>query len=228
MKVREISCGKMHELTIALDKAGFDSELIQKIINSENNKMAESMYVSIVEKKTEPTEKFTLFADLGIIMVPEDYVHEKQLGLFEKKNRKKFYFYNDAITDTNFSNPTRILKPGDKLWVRAFKQVISGNTTSEDRMGFLKKMNAIHTGAQGASLVWEQKRDLLPKGYWYCSFDEKDRLWKDADGNHRVPFVNAHSDGDFKLDLGSFENDWHGHSVILVFCNLPASEQAST
>ncbi|MDE2116774.1 MAG: hypothetical protein KGI79_02775, partial [Patescibacteria group bacterium] len=86
---------------------------------------------------SEPTEKFALLADLGIITVPDDYVHEKRLTTFGKKNRKKFYPYNDAITDRNFPNPTRVLKPGDKLRVRAFKQVVVGTTTSEERMAFL-------------------------------------------------------------------------------------------
>ncbi|MDE1874813.1 MAG: hypothetical protein KGH68_01975, partial [Patescibacteria group bacterium] len=35
----------------------------------------------------EPTEKFALLADLGIITVPDDYVHEKRLTTFGKKNR---------------------------------------------------------------------------------------------------------------------------------------------
>jgi hypothetical protein len=95
-------------------------------------------------------------------------------------------------------------------------------------MGFLKKMNAIHTGAQGASLVYQQKKDLLPKGYWYCSFDEKSRLWKDADGRRRVPFVYAHSGGDFGFRLGYFEGDWGDGSCVLCFCDVPAGEQAST
>ena len=83
----------------------------------------------------EPTEKFALFVDLGIITVPDDYVHDNRLTTFGKQNRKKFYSYNDEITDRNFPNPTRVLKPGDKLRVRAFKQIVGGSTTSEERIG---------------------------------------------------------------------------------------------
>jgi len=225
MKVREISCGKMHELAIALDKAGFDSDLIQEIINSENNKKAELMYAAIVKKKivsgSKPTEKFELLVDLGIITVPDNYVHEKQLGLM---NRKKFYFFNSDITDKNFPKPTRIMKPGDKFHVLVYKQVVSGNTTSEERMEFLKKQNAILTGAQGSSLVYEQKHDQLPKGYWYCSFDEKDRLWKDSVGDHRVPYVDVYTDGDFMFNLGYFENDWGSDNRLLCFCDVPTEK----
>lgn len=168
----------------------------------------------------EPAEKFALLVDLGIITVPDDYVHDKRLTTFGKQNRKKFYYYNDEITDKNFPNPTRVLKPGDKLRVRAFKQVVGGTTTSEERMAFLATQKAIHTGAQGASLVFDQKRDKLPKGKWYASFDEKDRLWADAGGNHRVPDVYCDSDGDFRFYLGYFENVWNDGRAFLCFCDV--------
>ena len=41
-----------------------------------------------------------------------------------------------------------------------------------------------------------------------------------ADGNHRVPNVNANSDGDFNFNLGNFENPWNDDNVLLCFCNL--------
>jgi len=168
----------------------------------------------------EPTEKFALLADLGIITVPDDYVHATALAKFSEKNRNKFYYYNDYITDKNFPNPTRILKPGDKLRVRAFEQVAPGTTTSEERMAFLATQKAIHTGAQGASLVLDQKRYQLPKGKWYASFDEKYRLWADADGDHGVPGVDCHSDGGFGFDLGVFENVWYLAHAFLCFCDV--------
>jgi hypothetical protein len=207
----------------ALDASGLTKDEADEVLKVGN--LLQIDVKASLNKHSIIDKRFELFADLGIITVPENYVHGEQL---DSMNRDEFYSFNEAITDKNFSNPSRILKPGDKLWVRAFKQVVPGNTTSEDRMDFLSKMNAIHTGAQGASLVCQQKRNLLPKGYWYCSFDEKDHLWKDSDGSHRVPFVAAHSDGAFKFGLGYFEYAWDGRNMILVFCDLPATEQAST
>ena len=169
---------------------------------------------------SEPTEKFGLLVDLGIITVPDDYDHSSQLKTFGKQNRKKFYYYNENITDENFPNPTRVLKPDDKLRVRAFKQIVGGTTTSEERMAFLATQKAIHTGAQGASLVWDQKRDQLPKGKWYASFDEKGRLWTDADGYRGVPGVDAYSGGGFYFSLGYFEDVWDGDDAFLCFCDL--------
>jgi hypothetical protein len=169
---------------------------------------------------SEPVEKFAMLDDLGVITVPDGYDHANQLAIFMKKNRKKFYDVNKDITDVNFSNPTRVLKSGDKLRVRVFKQVVGGITTSEERMAFLATQKAIHTGAQGASLVFEQKRDQLPRGKWYTSFDEPERLWKDSDGHHRVPYLYHHSDGDWYFYLDDFENVWDGGHCFLCFCDL--------
>lgn len=112
------------------------------------------------------------------------------------------------------------MKPGDKLRVRVFKQVVPGTTTSEERLAVLSVQKAVHTGAQGASLVFEQKRDQLPKGYWYASFDEKDHLWEDAGGCHRVPDVRASSDGGFDFYLGDLEYVWSDDRAFLCFCDV--------
>ena len=163
--------------------------------------------------------QFDLLVDLGIITVPDDYEHPTRLTTFDKQNRQKFNYYNPNITEANFPNPSRILKPGDKFHVRAFKQVVLGTTSSEARMAFLANQNAVLTGAQGASLVFDQKRDQLPKGKWYASFDEKNRLWY-ADGYHGVPFVGCRSDGVFVFNLGRFGDVWHGDGAFLCFCDV--------
>lgn len=166
----------------------------------------------------EPTAKFGLLADLGIITVPEDYVHDTCLTKFFDKNRKKFYDVNKNITDANFPHPGRILKPGDRLRVRAFKQIVGGTTTSEERMAFLAEQKTdVYTGAQGASLVFEQKRNELPKGFWYASFDEVKNLWKDADGYRRVPLVGASSGEAFRFRLGNLGSVWGGVNAFLGF-----------
>ncbi len=172
----------------------------------------------------DPTAKFSLLVDLGIITVPDDYDHATWLARFQEKHqggkKKSFYLYNDEITDANFPNPTRILKPGDKLRIRVFKQIIDGTTTSEERMAFLATQKAVHTGAQGASLVFEQKHKQLPKGKWYASFDEKERLLRSADGRHRVPLVDCCSDGDFRFCLGFFEGVWFDDAAFFCLCDL--------
>ncbi len=166
-------------------------------------------------------EKFALLDDLGTIRVPNNYMHATHLSTFKAKHQsgevKSFYSYNGDITDEHFPKPTRILKPGDKLHVRAWKQIVEGTTTTKERMDFLAQRKSIYTGAQGASIVFEQKRDQPPKGYWYASFDKKERLWKDACGDHWVPRVDAGSDGGFDFGLGDFEDVWRGSSAFLDF-----------
>lgn len=183
--------------------------------------------VEVLQKivdEPQPAEKFALFVDLGIITVPDDYDHTTQLAKFMKKNRRKFYSVNNNITDDNFPNPSRILRPGERLRVRAFEQVIGETTTSEERLAFLAAQNAVHTGAQGASLVFEQKRNQLPKDKSYASFDEKERLWEDAGGNHRVPLVNTHSGDAFDWLLGYSELVWDGGSTLLCFTEVKEEE----
>lgn len=41
-----------------------------------------------------------------------------------------------------------------------------------------------------------------------------------ADGNRRVPNVNANSSGDFNFNLGYFENDWNENNAFFSFCDL--------
>lgn len=158
-------------------------------------------------------EKFCLFLDLGIITVPDN----TSLASFKKKNRKKFKGYDDYITDKNFGKATIQPRPGQRLHVKVFKQVVSGSTTSEERLAFYKSQNALLIGAQGISLIFEQKREDLPMGYWYLSLDEKEALWEDADGYHRVPGVDRYSGGGWRFSLGCFESKWDDNQCLLCF-----------
>ena len=81
-------------------------------------------------KPVEPVVKFGLLADLGIIVVPEDYKLVTEFA------------------GMDFSNPTRVLKPGDRLWVRAHKQTVGGMTTSEERLAFLKSIGSHLVGCR--------------------------------------------------------------------------------
>lgn len=174
---------------------------------------------SIIDTKME-SEKFELLCDLGYIEVPAGYEFDTALASFEKANRKKFYSYNDDITDANFSNPSRVVKAGDRLLVRAFHQTAAGTTTSTERVDFLRALPGnVFVGAQGAALVFEQKRAKLPKGKWYASFDEKDRLYEDAGHHGRVPHVNADTGGDFEFDLGRLVRPWYQDNAFLCFCD---------
>lgn len=158
---------------------------------------------------------FELLVDLGVIVVPDDYDHATRLAMFKERYYDEFCNYSDAITDENFGNPSRILKAGDRLRVRAFRQVVD-STSPEDRLAFLATRDAVLTGAQGASLVLEQKRDELPRGKWCTSMDEEDHL-PFVEGHHRVPDVGVGSDGDPQFQLVEYEYPWHDGGVLLCF-----------
>lgn len=207
--------GRVHELMLALKKAGFDDELIQQVVNSRGNKHAKAMY-SAVANDAQADDRFELLNTFSIV-VPQGYDHATHLTSFSKEHCKEFAYYNDAITDKNYANVTTKLEPGRKFKVKVFQ--IKEAVTSEDCLAHLRLQKAVLVGAQGASLYYEQCRDLWQINRWLISFDEKDALWEDADGDHRVPHVNRDSAGDFKFGLGYFESGWYGGYCLLCFCD---------
>jgi len=147
--------------------------------------------------------KFALFVDLGIFTVPANYVLVSE------------------FMGGKFPNPSRILRPGDNLWVCAHNQIVSGTTSSEERLVFLASLGSYFIGAQGIKLLNDHKRNQLPRGYWYSSFDEKERLWEDSERYHRVPGVCVHSDSEFLFGLGYFEEPWLRNHVFFSYCYVP-------
>jgi len=209
--------------------AGLEIDFLQKLRNGQITIESYTWFLGLTKEVREQfvaearsialVRKFELVKDLGIIEVPADYVHV-HLDRFVEANRKNLYGVNDNITDANFSaKSTTKLAPGRKLRVRVYKQTVSGTTTSGERMDFLRQQPGnVWLGAQGVTLVWP-KREKLPKGFWYCSFDEPDALWQDSDGDHRVPRLDCSTDGDFSFYLGRFGHDWGPGHCLLSFCD---------
>ena len=162
--------------------------------------------------------RFSLLSSLQFT-VPKDYNHPTQLASFAKENRKKFYFYNDNITDRNFAKVTNKLVPGKTYEAKIFK--ITKRVTSEDCLAFLKTQNAILVGAQGISVVWQQAKEQFPKE-WTVSFDEKDTFGQDIFSDHRVPYVSRRVDGGWRFGLGSFECNWQAGYCLLCLFDLSA------
>lgn len=152
--------------------------------------------------------------------VPADYKHDTQLDTFAKKTEKlkTTYYFNDDLNSKNFAKATNKLEPGKKYRVRIFP--ILSTVTSEDCMTFLKKQRAILVGGQGVTLLQDKKADEFPVGKHTVSFDEKDALWTDSDGYHRVPCVYRPSGGDWEFRLGGFEDAWGDGGCLLCFCDL--------
>ncbi len=137
---------------------------------------------SVVEMRGDEQKQFQLLADFGVIEAPTDYDHITCLARFREKYLKEFWYYAQSdIVDAKFPNPSRILKSGDRLHVRIYQQVNGDptKTTPGERMAFLaREKQDVYVGAQGVTLVYEQKKaDFLP-GYFYVSYDKKENLWE--------------------------------------------------
>lgn len=163
---------------------------------------------------TETDSRFTLIRTFALT-VPSGYIHGTRLATF-KKEGKNFGFLHAGITDEHFRSATKLV-PGRTFRVDIFGQNGSGMTTSDERMAFLRSRKAVFLGAQGASLVVSEKHEELPRGFSYASFDEKNALWRDAEGFHRLPLVNVSIAGDIDFDLGMFEKPWSSQVCFMCF-----------
>lgn len=144
------------------------------------------------------------------ITVPTDYDHANQLTVFTKKYRKQFEDFDKAVTDENFANVSDKLTPGEKYKFKIWG--IRYSIHSQMCLEFLKDNNALLVGAQGLSLVYQEKREELPPQKWTASFDEKSRLWEyNSDfyiptifrSSRNTPFNNSCYDDHF--DLAGFQ-----------------------
>ena len=210
-----ISYDQGYELILVLKKAGFNVDLIQKIINSKSNRLAKEMY-GFIASVTQASDQFELVNTFSII-VPAGYNHATRLDTFGKKHRREFSLYNSAINDENYGRGTTKLIPGERFRVKIFR--IKGTVSSEDCLAFLHSQKALLVGAQGLSLVYEQDRNYISVSIQcLVSFDKKDALWQGTSGDYRVPYMWHHQDGSFEFNLGFFELQWGDNCSIICFC----------
>ncbi|MFA6919575.1 MAG: hypothetical protein WC264_00800 [Candidatus Paceibacterota bacterium] len=149
--------------------------------------------------------------------IPTDYDHKKQIDKFTKqvKNSKGTDYYNNDINSKNFSKTSNKLIPGKTYKVKIFP--ILDTVKSEDCLAFLKQQNAFLVGAQGLTLLQSMKNDKFPLGTRIVSFDEKESLWKDDDGNFRVPYIHHLSNGNWWFALGNFNYTLGKERYLLCF-----------
>ena len=147
------------------------------------------MTTQVVAPPKPKPSKFELINTFEIT-VPKNYNHATRLDTFKVAHELEFRYYNPDTTDSNFSKATTQLVAGRKFQVKVFgiKKVVS----SKGCLAKLCSEKAVLLGAHGMSLVYEQKKDELPKGKWSVSFDEKEAL-PVIDGRHWVPRVYRYS-----------------------------------
>ena len=160
--------------------------------------------------------RFELLPQVLTIKVPDDYDHNTQLATFAKQHRASCSYFNRALTDTNFANVSVKLVAGRTYKVKQF--LVKETVSSADCLALLHSKKALLVGAQGKSLAFDQIRNEVVKGRAYVSFDKEVNL-PVVDGDRRVPYFFADSDGVFRVHLGSFAGPCPDGFVLLCFCD---------
>lgn len=136
------------------------------------------------------------------VMVPDDYNHSTCFKSFRKEHHKEFSSYNFTTTDKHFSGVTTKLVGGQSFRVDVVR--VNVEMPYQDCLAYLENQGVILVGAQGASLIWKQKREELPLRR-SISLDKRDALHKDSNGHHKIPSIRRYSDGHFDWFLSRFE-----------------------
>jgi hypothetical protein len=128
-------------------------------------------------------------------------------------NKKKWYYINENITEANFPRPKKIETQNPQI-IKLEKTM-----TSQECLDLIKSK-----GCRPAN-IWELLEYVntheLEKNKYLIAFGSQ---WVDSVCNHRVPYVDRFSDGDFRFILGSFAHDWGVVCCLLVFRDSKTSE----
>lgn len=123
-------------------------------------------------------------------------------------SEKKWYYVNSNIIDKYFPKPDKIETENQQL-------IYLDKTLPSQECLDLIKSKGCRPANCWELIIWANAyREEVQKGKWCVALG---KLWQDSDGDHRVPIVRAHSDGDFDFDLGSFGDSWDEHYCLLVF-----------
>ncbi len=128
-------------------------------------------------------------------------------------SKSSWYYTNNDLTTEHFPIP-------DKIETDAYKLIkMRTSFSSQEALDKIKRQGCRPANAYELALWANEHRETdMPKGTW-SSVIAFGQIWKDSDGFHRVPFVDAHSDGDFGFGLGRFEGDWLDDRCLLAFCD---------
>lgn len=184
-----------------VDRLNLENTEAQGIIEKGNlqelfqNAISDSLkqHVIITKLFGAPSKRFT-------ITVPMDYNHDAQIDTFIKQ--RKITSYHSDLTSKNFANATNKLEPGQTYDVEIIP--ILSVATRKEYMMFHHNRKHLLVGPQGLTLVYQLKKDELPKDKRIFSLDEDDALFKDDDGDTRFPCIEPGSNDDyFDLDFQS-------------------------
>jgi hypothetical protein len=121
----------------------------------------------------EPKGSLEWIQNLGMLEVPDGYVHETRLDDFcaAHDEHRKFTWTGRDLSSKKNSKASVQLKPGQVFWVDAYMW-FGPRTTLRPFIDLLKGMKALFLGAHGASLVLELMSKEMIRDRSYCSLDE--------------------------------------------------------
>lgn len=165
--------------------------------------LVSALLLKRAEKPVGSAEKFALLVDLGVITVPEGYV--AALGLW----------------GLDSSDKVRVLQPGDKFRVEVYRPIVSGMTTSRERMAYLERCKGgnVYLGAEGVELVIAQKIGQLQKDHWYMSFGENNLL-ETSENRCEVPSVFVGLDGSSSCSSRHLDEEWYSDEFFFHFSDV--------
>lgn len=118
------------------------------------------------------------------------------------------YYVNSDLTSENFPKPDIIETTGAKI-IKMEKSF-----SSQEALDEIKRQGCRPANAWELAKWANEHGEEMDKETWIVALGQ---IWKDSDGDHGVPFVYRHSDGDFRFNLGYFEGPWDGGGCLLGF-----------
>ncbi len=142
-----------------------------------------------------------------------------KLDLKKLIENEKFHYVNSDITTANFPLPKAVEIPTKDNCKLIY---LSKTTTSEETLEMIKKEGYRPANIYELMLWFSKNKSSIKPYQWIVAFGQ---TWKDADGHHRVPYVLAHTHGDFEFSLGYFESVWCDYHALLCFCDKSLESQ---
>lgn len=153
-------------------------------------------------RREEIQKSFELEKYLGVVRVSEDYQHATRLPDFCKKFRSDFVTMDRRIVGGDFGNSPMQLRPGDTFVARIFR--CKSRLSPNDHLAFLIMQRALFLGIEGLSLVWEFKRNALPRNICLSVLGKEDDLWRDSCGAIWYPTLSINWRREYFLGLDQF------------------------
>jgi hypothetical protein len=119
---------------------------------------------------------------LGVIIVPPRYNQYTFIADFYRRHmvereRQTFGLFNKCLKDTAFTEPSLVLKPGDKLMISVVNPSLgSRDVPPDERFAHLQSLGGVFPSAQGLLLAFDHFKDCLRQDATYVAFDQRDRL----------------------------------------------------